>query len=199
MTLWRSASRAYIASERFLLPESDSLLFWWVGAGAVQIIRETAVSSCSQPSFNGRHQSLHLLTQVVLTPRMCPLARFLLEREINNEQQALIQSKVDKFPNDWSRDGKSVLYTQDTNLWFMTLPDLKSSLFLKAPSVLRNGQFSPDGKWVAYASNETEKWQIYVTSFPDARGKWQVSTEGGEQPRWRGMGKSYSIFLRTER
>jgi hypothetical protein len=62
-------------------------------------------------------------------------------------------------------------------------------LLLKAPSVLRNGQFSPDGKWVAYASNETGKWQIYVTSFPEARGKWQVSSGGGEQPRWRGDGK----------
>ena len=71
----------------------------------------------------------------------------------------------------------------------LSLPQLKSSLFLKAASILRNGQFSPDGKWVAYASNETGKWQIYVTSFPEARGKWQVSTGGGEQPRWRGDGK----------
>ena len=71
----------------------------------------------------------------------------------------------------------------------MTLPELKSSLFLKALSVLSNGQFSPDGKWVAYASNESGKWEIYVTSFPDAHGKWRVSTDGGEQPRWRGDGK----------
>jgi len=42
---------------------------------------------------------------------------------------------------------------------------------------------------VAYASNETGKWEIYVTSFPEPRGKWQVSTGGGEQPRWRGDGK----------
>jgi hypothetical protein len=42
---------------------------------------------------------------------------------------------------------------------------------------------------VAYASNESGKWEIYVTSFPEARGKWQVSTGGGEQPRWRGDGK----------
>jgi Tol biopolymer transport system component len=65
----------------------------------------------------------------------------------------------------------------------------KSSQFLKAASVIRNGQFSPDGKWVAYASNESGKWEIYLTSFPEARGKWQVSTGGGEQPRWRGDGK----------
>ena len=96
---------------------------------------------------------------------------------------------LDNFPSDWSRDGKHILFTRGTDLWAATLPDLKGNLFLKAASVLRNGQFSPDGKWVAYASNETGKWQIYVTSFPEARGKWQVSTGGGEQPRWRGDGK----------
>jgi len=105
------------------------------------------------------------------------------------EEISILHSGIDKFPNDWSRDGKYILYTQDTDLRFLTLPELKSSLFLKAPSVLRNGQFSPNGKWVAYASNETGKWEIYVTSFPEPRGKWQVSTGGGEQPRWRGDGK----------
>ena len=105
------------------------------------------------------------------------------------EGKLLLHNGFDNFSNDWSRDGKYILYTRGTDLWFLTLPELKSSLFLKAPSVLRNGQFSPDGKWVAYASNETGKWEIYVTSFPDARDKWQVSTGGGEQPRWRGDGR----------
>src|SRR5256885_5613748 len=105
------------------------------------------------------------------------------------EEKAILQDNFNKIPNDWSRDGKYILYTRFTDLWFATVPELKSSLFLKALSIIRNGQFSPDGKWVAYASNETGKWEIYVTSFPDARGKWQVSTGGGEQPRWRGDGK----------
>jgi len=105
------------------------------------------------------------------------------------EEKSIVQDEVDIFPNDWSRDGKYFLYTRDIDLWFLTLPELKSNLFLKAPSVLTNGQFSPDGKWTAYASNETGKWEIYVTSFPKARGRWQVSTGGGEQPRWRGDGK----------
>ena len=95
----------------------------------------------------------------------------------------------DKYPSAWSRDGKYILYTRGTNLWFLTLSDLSSRLFLKAPSDTKNGQFSPDGKWVAYASNESGKWEIYVTSFPDAHGKWQVSNGGGDQPRWRGDGK----------
>jgi eukaryotic-like serine/threonine-protein kinase len=105
------------------------------------------------------------------------------------EEQLVVHDEADKAPNDWSRDGKYILYTRGTDLWFVTLPELKSNSFLKAMSAIRNGQFSPDGKWVAYASNETGKWEIYVTSFPDARGKWQISTGGGEQPRWRGDGK----------
>ena len=105
------------------------------------------------------------------------------------QEKSIVHDNFDKVPNDWSRDGKYILYTRGADLWFVTLPDLKSSEFLKAASVLTNGQFSPDGKWVAYASNETGKWEIYVTSFPEPRGKWQVSTGGGEQPRWRGDGK----------
>jgi eukaryotic-like serine/threonine-protein kinase len=96
---------------------------------------------------------------------------------------------VDEYPNDWSRDGRYILYTRGKDLWFLTFPELKSTLFLKATSTLKNGHLSPDGKWVAYASNESGKWEIYVTSFPEARGKWQVSSRGGEQPRWRGDGK----------
>ena len=48
---------------------------------------------------------------------------------------------------------------------------------------------SPDGKWVAYASDESGNWEIYVTTFPGADGKWQVSRGGGTQPRWRGDSK----------
>ena len=105
------------------------------------------------------------------------------------EEQNILQSDADKFPNDWSPEGRYILYTQDTDFGFVTLPELKNSLFLKASSVVRNGQFSPDGKWMAYASNETGRWEIYVTSFPTPRGKWQVSVGGGEQPRWRRDGK----------
>jgi hypothetical protein len=53
----------------------------------------------------------------------------------------------------------------------------------------RNGQFSSDRNWVAYTSIASGKLEIYVTSFPDVRGKWQVSDTGGTQPRWRGDGK----------
>jgi Tol biopolymer transport system component len=97
--------------------------------------------------------------------------------------------KADKYPSDWSRDGKYILYERATELWVTEMPDLRTRAFVKVPATVKNGQFSPDGKWVAYASNESSKWEIYVTSFPEAHGKWQVSSAGGTQPRWRGDGK----------
>jgi len=52
-----------------------------------------------------------------------------------------------------------------------------------------NAQVSPDGKWLAYQSNETGEGQIYVRPFPTGSGKWQMSTSGGFAPRWRGDGR----------
>jgi serine/threonine protein kinase len=112
----------------------------------------------------------------------------------SQEEKPIVHDGIDKFPNDWSRDGKYILYTSAADLWYVSVADAKATLFVKAPSTIRNGQFSPDGKWVAYSSNETGKWEIYVTSFPDPHGKWQVSNGGGEQPRWRGDGKEL-IYL----
>ncbi len=105
------------------------------------------------------------------------------------EEEPIQHIDADEYPNDWSRDGKYILFTRGLDLWFLTLPEMKSAQFLKTSSTLKNAHYSPDGKWVAYASNETGKWEVYVTSFPAAKGKWQVSSGGGEQPRWRGDGK----------
>jgi Tol biopolymer transport system component len=113
------------------------------------------------------------------------------------EEKLVEHNEVDKFPSDWSHDGKHLVYLRGPDLWVLNFPDLKSAQFLKAPSALKSAQFAPDGKWVAYASNESGKWEIYVTSFPEARGKWQVSTGGGEQPRWRSDGKEL-FFLSSD-
>ena len=92
-------------------------------------------------------------------------------------------------PNAWSPDGKYILYAEGTQLAYAAAPEFKSKPFLQTKSLQANGQFSADGRWVAYASNETGTWEVYVTSFPEPRGKWQVSSGGGQQPRWRGDGR----------
>ena len=103
------------------------------------------------------------------------------------------QVKNDIVPNSWSADDKQVLCTdQDPSHWYLvTLPagGGKPTPLLSTKGNQTNGQISPDGKWVAYASDESGVWEIYVTSFPGATGKWQVSRGGGTEPRWRRDGK----------
>jgi eukaryotic-like serine/threonine-protein kinase len=81
------------------------------------------------------------------------------------------------------------LLRKGSELWYFTWPELVAKpLFQDKWSVL-NAQFSPDGHWIAYASNETGNWEIYVSPFPSVNGKWQVSQRGGQEPRWRADGK----------
>jgi eukaryotic-like serine/threonine-protein kinase len=90
---------------------------------------------------------------------------------------------------DWSRDGKYLLVRSENELWYYTPADRQSKPYVQGQYSVRNAQFSPDGKFVAYASNETEEWEVYVTPFPIASSKWQVSHGGGEEPRWGREGK----------
>ncbi len=92
-------------------------------------------------------------------------------------------------PWDWSRDGKYVLVRKGSELWYMTMPGRQTQPLLQTSYLIRNAQFSPDGKSVAYASSETGTWEVYVSPFPGFGSKWQVSRGGGEEPRWRGDGK----------
>ena len=92
-------------------------------------------------------------------------------------------------PWDWSRDGKYILFGKGNELWYISRPEGVTKPLLQAKWTVRNAQFSSDGRWMAYASNETGGMEIYVSSFPSGNGKWQVSTGGGQEPRWRQDGK----------
>ena len=90
---------------------------------------------------------------------------------------------------DWSRNGKYVLVRKANELWYLSWPERVDKPLLQAKWTVRNAQFSPDGRWMAYASNETGSMEIYVSPFPSSNGKWQVSSGGGQEPRWRQDGK----------
>jgi serine/threonine protein kinase/Tol biopolymer transport system component len=104
------------------------------------------------------------------------------------------QPTDDLDPNSWSLDDKEIMCTLQSSaggsqLVLLPASGGKLTPFLSTKSNETNGQISPDGKWVAYASNESGDWEIYVTTFPAAAGKWQVSRGGGTEPRWRGDGR----------
>ena len=96
---------------------------------------------------------------------------------------------------DWSPDGKFILYSDyqektKYDLWMLPLEgDHKPIPYLQTPFNELHGQFSPDGRWIAYASDESGRFEVYVQTFPASGPKWQISTAGGDFPRWRRDGK----------
>ena len=102
-------------------------------------------------------------------------------------------SPGDTLPTCWTPDGKQILVTYQSvrggsDLVLVSMDGTRTP-FLNSPASETNGQISPDGKWVVYASNESGDWEIYATTFPTPTGKLQVSRGGGTEPRWRGDGK----------
>ena len=124
---------------------------------------------------------------------------FLYEKPANGvgSQQLLMQTPElqTKNPVDWSRDGRFLLYRSldlktSFDLWALPLfGDKKPFPVVQTNFDERDGQFSPDGKWIAYQSNETGRFEIYVQSFPGPSAKSLVSSNGGAQVRWRDDGK----------
>jgi Tol biopolymer transport system component len=117
----------------------------------------------------------------------------------SGSERPVLQTGIVKWVNDWSLDGRYLLYTENTaSLDLFALPDPLGTGERKPIPVANSrfnesqGQFSPDGRWVAYASDESGRHEIYVVPFPpgDGRtGKSLVSSAGGLQPRWRADGK----------
>ncbi len=121
------------------------------------------------------------------------------------KDELLFKSSNPKIPTEWSRDGRFILYEEvdpktKRDLWVLpvkqsgsvgsdTLIADKPISFLRTEFEEEQAVFSPDGRWIAYTSNDSGTPQVYVQTFPASGGKWQVSPAGGAQPRWRGDGK----------
>jgi Tol biopolymer transport system component len=109
--------------------------------------------------------------------------------------EELLADSLDKVPLDWSPDGRFVLFAVMTanagaDLWVLPLfGDRKPVPFLQTPFSDTPARFSPDGRWIAYGSDESGRNEVYVAPFPRTGGKWQISTAGGYWPRWRRDGK----------
>jgi Tol biopolymer transport system component len=114
------------------------------------------------------------------------------------QEQALLEGPGNQYLTSWSPDGRFLMYFNGTGGSPRTLQDLwvlpvvgahKPTAFVQTEASEAEGRFSPDGRWVAYSSDESGRVEIYVAPFPGPGEKWQVSTSGGTQPRWRRDGK----------
>ncbi len=111
--------------------------------------------------------------------------------------QPLLEDNATEYVDSWSSDGQYIAYgRQDPqgkpgwDIWILPLfGDKKPFPLLQSQFNKEDPSFSPDGKWLAYDSDESGRWEVYIVPFPQGNGKWQVSTGGAEQPRWRRDGK----------
>jgi dipeptidyl aminopeptidase/acylaminoacyl peptidase len=99
------------------------------------------------------------------------------------------------IPNDWSSDGRFLVTTTNDpktrgDIWTVPLGgDRTPAPFANSSYDESSGQFSPDGRWIAYRSDESGRFEIYVQPFPGPGEKTRVSIDGGTEPRWRADGR----------
>jgi eukaryotic-like serine/threonine-protein kinase len=115
----------------------------------------------------------------------------------------LLEDDAIEYVDSWSSDGKYIAYARSVpgkpgwDIWVLPLfGDRKPFPVVQSPSNKEEPSFSPDGKWLAYDSDENGTREVYIVPFPRGEGKWQVSTGGGRQPRWRGDSREL-FFLTT--
>jgi serine/threonine protein kinase/Tol biopolymer transport system component len=122
----------------------------------------------------------------------------------NSGEEELLHSGEAKSPTDWSPDGKLLIYEQldpktKYDLWALPVAGGgKPVPLLRSGANETDGRVSPDGRWIAYASDESGRREVYVASFPGPGGRWQLSSEGGTEPVWRRDGKEL-FYLGADR
>lgn len=131
-----------------------------------------------------------------------PLNIFWQSSDGSGGLERLITSDVSQIPNSWSRDGQLLAFTSNTpttgyDVWVLRLSDRKALPFLQTSFNETTPSFSPEGHWLAYASGESGRYEVYVQPYPEPGGKWQISTEGGTEPEWNRNGRE--LFYRNGR
>jgi len=119
-------------------------------------------------------------------------------------EETLLKSDEYQVADDWSADGKFIVYESRNSqtkldLWLLPMTgERKPVPFLQTAFNEQQAQFSSDGKWIAYTSDESGSPEVYVQTFPASGGKWRVSTNGGSEPKWRRDGKEL-FYLSADR
>jgi eukaryotic-like serine/threonine-protein kinase len=114
--------------------------------------------------------------------------------------ERLTTSDDTQTPNSWSADGQLLAFneinpTTGIDVWVLRMSDRKAQPFLRTPFNESAPRFSPDGRWLAYVSDESGRYEVYVQPYPGPGGKWQISTEGGTEPAWNPNGRE--LFYRS--
>jgi eukaryotic-like serine/threonine-protein kinase len=126
----------------------------------------------------------------------------LYEKVVATEhERVLITGGTQKFVHDWSNNDRYLIYTElgesaSIDLWVLPLAGNSNPIAFQQTRANENfAQFSPDTKWIAFQSDESGAWEVYVAPFPGPGRRVRVSNKGGVQPRWRSDGRE--LFYRS--
>jgi eukaryotic-like serine/threonine-protein kinase len=115
---------------------------------------------------------------------------------VGGQERVTAPSLRQQYPTDWSLDGRTIVYQvvhPDTGLDIWTVPatgdDRTPRPYLRTPASERQARLSPDGRWMAFASDRSGRDEVYVAPFPEPTEIRLVSTSGGHQPQWRRDGR----------
>ena len=116
-------------------------------------------------------------------------------------EERLLQDEGSEIPSDWSPDGRFLLFTEvharNLDVWVLPLTgERKPFPLTETPHQEDGATFAPDGRWIAYQSNESGEDEIYVQPFPATGGKFRISRGGGRAPRWRADGRELFYVAR---
>jgi Tol biopolymer transport system component len=119
----------------------------------------------------------------------------------SGDEERLLTAKTEGLTSSWSPDGRYLAFderdaSQGWDVWVMPLSgDRQPRAFVRTPSNEYGPAFSRDGRWLAYHSDESGRYEVYVQAFPGPGGRWQVSNQGGQDPVWARAGRE--LFYRA--
>ncbi len=108
---------------------------------------------------------------------------YIVRADGRGEPELLFESEGPTSPSDWSPDGKYLSIDRGVgknDLWIVPVDGSEPFTLISTPFDEGYSRFSPDGNWIAYVSNETGRYELYLTRFPSGEGKWQLSADGGD-------------------
>jgi serine/threonine protein kinase/Tol biopolymer transport system component len=138
---------------------------------------------------------------VFAAARDTPPNLYVKRMRVPGDEERLFRDPFQMFPQSWSSDGRFIAYVTihpktGGDIWlFPTSGDRTPAPFLQTEFAERHARISPDGRWMAYSSDESGSDGVYVTRFPQAGAKWSVSPKGGAFPIWRRDGRE--LFYRA--
>jgi Tol biopolymer transport system component len=175
-----------VAATIGLRPQAD---VWMLDSASGRLTRFTFGASGADPvwSADGR---------TIFYARVTVISADVVRRPITGgAEQVLLAHTINARPTDVSPDGKTIAHNMSTAKTAFDIGllaadgDHRESAYLGSPANERHARFSPDGKWMAYQSDESGQAQVYVQTIPAGGGKFQISTSGGDSPAWRRDGK----------